>query len=215
MRILKCKKWLCVFAGLVVLLVGSVSVFASSSVVQDQKNYYQGREKVIAFMKQEYGMDEQTFKSVFKYSAYCPIDSTYGCIYFSEAPFSSSWSADGKDIPIYNRNKKMIQGYSNSSRFNYYTEKTNTANTYWKNDGNNVAAFGYANFDLKFSDVKSTVLKADTTGFFPAPPIAEKAGELPKMVAEKVKVILLVAVSCLALWIFSTVLLKRLPIFLH
>lgn len=70
-----------------------------------------------------------------------------------------------------------------------------------------------SNYTVKKTD-GTVVLKSDTTGFFPAPPIAERAGVLPAVVTEKVEAILPVAVCCLALLTFSTILLKRLPRFL-
>lgn len=56
---------------------------------------------------------------------------------------------------------------------------------------------------------------ADKTGFFPIPPVALKAVELPGVVQAQAKPVLTIAVACLALLVILSVLRNKLPQFLN
>ena len=209
MRLLKCKKWLCVLAGLVVLLVGSVSVFAKTH----SQLYSEGR----AFAIQKLNMSSSEFDKKYPY-VFCNA-SKNGNFYIVFANHG-----DSVYYNTANPKKDGLGTMDGNSSFPAYSV-CNIGGTWGSTNGS--AGYGdwwyycvddegahYSNFDIK-TNKRELFCSSDTTGFFQAPPIAERAGDLPKVVAEMVKVILPVAVSCLALWIFSTVLLKRLPIFLH
>ncbi len=72
----------------------------------------------------------------------------------------------------------------------------------------------YANYDVYSSDSVINI-SADKTGFFPTPPVAQVAVALPPVVQKQTKVILTIAIACLALLIILLVLPKKLPRFLN
>ena len=70
------------------------------------------------------------------------------------------------------------------------------------------------NYDMKNS-IGDVVITNAGTDFFPKPPVAQVAEELPGVVQGQTKVILITAVVCLALLVILLVLPKKLPRFLN
>ena len=212
-KLKKFKKMLVVLSGVAVLMLGSVGVLAADSSVSvndAQKGFKLAHE---SFLKKgaTYVDNVITSDDAANYKYYYAYwkDGADNVQYVFSRDKITSWSSVNSDI---------ICGTSSSSIVMYtYSLGSGLRLDQVRDDGLvNVGRSDlyhvYSNYDISYSG--KLVASADKTGFFPFPVVAEKAEALPAVVREKAAVILPVAVCCLALLTFSTVLLKRLPRFL-
>ena len=207
------KNMLVVLSAVAVLMFGSLGVLAadsSVSVSDAQKGFKLARE---SFLKNGASYSDSVISSsdAAKYNyyyAYWEKGSSYVNYVFSRDKISSWSGVNDKVICAYSSGTVCVYQYSPSKGLSLAQIRTDGLVNVGRTDVYHV----YSNYDISYAG--KVIASADKTGFFPAPPIAERAGVLPVVVAEKVETILPVAVFCLALLTFSTILLKRLPRFL-
>ncbi len=206
----KMKKFLVVFIGIMVLMIGSLCTFAKTNA----QVYSEARLKAM----EKTGLSSSEFVRAYPY-VFCSF-ATNGKSYFNFSNVGMFYNdvnsiRDGIScvaITAASGKEKLISlsfdgsSWADAGGGSGYGE-------IWRY-ALDPKGVNYSNFNMHYKTSDTVFCKSDTSSFFPAPPIAETAGDLPKVVGEKVKVILPVAVCCLALLTFSTILLKRLPRFL-
>lgn len=209
-KLKKFRKIFTVLFGVIVLMLGSVCSFAKTN----SQVYSEARLKAI----EKTGLSASEFTKTYPY-VFCSF-ATNGKSYFSFSETEMIYNdfnslRDGMSCVVVNsasgREKFISLSYDGSSWVNVGGGSGSGETWHYALDPKGV---NYSNFNMRYKSSNDVFSKSDTSGFFPAPPIAERAGDLPKVVGEKVMVILPVAVCCLALLTFSTILLKRLPRFL-
>lgn len=225
-KLKKFRKIFAVLFGVSVLMLGSVGVLAAdkTSSSADLKKAYSVALKSAA---SKADMSQSEFLKKYPYIG-CSYNSVYIAYSFRENDNVNDAQYSGFDsYPAF--------GFYGAHGVNSYVAFVNVSDLtlskiYLTDYGYSIAPqsakLGYDSKNIVFSNYDvhlcgyntdnkdKVVCSKDTTGFFPRPPIAERAGVLPAVVAEKVETILPVAVCCLALLTFSTILLKRLPRFL-
>lgn len=214
-KLKKFRKIFAVLFSVAVLMLGSVGVLAadsSLSVSDAQKGFKLAHD---TFLKNGASIPAANLfissSDAAKYNyyyAYWKKDG--GTVYyvFSRDKILSWSSVNDNVICAYSSNPVCVYRYSSSGSLSLDQIRTDGLVNLGYTDVYHV----YSNYDISYNH--KLIASADKTGFFPLPVVAEKAEALPEAVAARVKVILPVAVCCLALLTFSTVLLKRLPRFL-
>lgn len=225
-KLKKLKKMLVVLFGVAVLMLGSVGVLAADNSLSsaDLKKAYSVALKSAA---SEVNMSQSEFLKKYPYVA-CSYNSNFIAYSFRENDNVNDAQYSGFDsYPAFGF--YGAQGVKSYVAFVNVSDLT-LSDVYLSEYGFSIAPksgkLGFDSFNTVFSNydvharaystgnVDKVLSSKDTTGFFPRPPIAETAGDLPEVVAKQAGTILPVAVCCLALLTFSTVLLKRLPRFL-
>lgn len=207
----KIKKILPLLLGVMVLMFGTLTVSAAESdtVSENAKKVYSAGVAKIESDKWEYMGFKYfllTYSSNFDYYKMfvsdVPLRYVAGSLRTSGNGASYNYFAVDYDV---NKDKMTYAGISGG---------TNTiADKAIINFGDSFNSL-YANYDVYSSDSVISI-HADKTGFFPVPPVAQVAVALPPVVQNQAKVILTIAIACLALLIILLVLPKKLPRFLN
>lgn len=221
------KKILPVLLGVMVLMFGTLTVSAASHDATDRVYW----ERVLSdrcasgafdFIK-ENGLTDYKYIMVMAYA------DKVNAVYLSDCPFYKYQTVDGSSskwvVASYNPENIDCRYVSLSCtdtsvgawKMNYKLTAKTTRVDLFEGHGDYSAYNTLSNYKFVEYGSEDAYISASTgyTSFFPQPPVAQVATALPPVVQNQTKIILTIAIACLALLIILLVLPKKLPRFLN
>lgn len=214
-KLKKFKKALVVLTGFMVLMVGSVGALAADSSLSSfdfsasaQAAIKSFKENGCAYEGGSPSISSSDAKN-YKYSVFTWDGSSSSAVLVVYRDSVSALKSGSLSTEYFTDTKYPVAYFNlySSGKFSLKSIRDSSLQFTYYDSGSCIS-----NSALDLAGVHK--VPADNSGFFPVPVVAEKAEALPAVVRHQAGTILPIAVSCLALLTFSTVLLKRLPRFL-